>query len=90
MLTCHNSWNQEIFMFNEMQCWEKAKMNEEAREWTPFPESPALKKEKKKKKKNQKYQLVPPAMEKPKKHQSCLVEDFECAKLSIQECISAI
>ena len=36
-------------MLNEIQCWEKAKKNKEAREWTPFPESPALKKEKKKK-----------------------------------------
>ena len=40
---------------------EKAKMNEEAREWTSFPERPALKweKKKKKKKKKQKHQLVP-------------------------------
>ena len=46
MLACHNSKNQEIFMLNEIQCWEKVKMNEEAREWTPFPESPSLKEEK--------------------------------------------
>ena len=34
--------------------WEKAKMNEEAREWTSFPERPALKKEKTKQNKKTK------------------------------------
>ena len=46
-------------MLNEIQCWEKAKKNEEEREWTPFPGRPALKKGKKIQK--QKHQLVPTA-----------------------------
>ena len=29
MLTCHNSRNQEIFMLNEIQCWEMGKSQDE-------------------------------------------------------------